>query len=94
VLAEYWTDRNAAGTNLETVYDTIIAARRPVIPFVSAGMVYRVHRGFHVQAFLRQDLRDAFPDGTVVTFNNSSAPLTVNLSHQPTRLGLGIMYIF
>jgi hypothetical protein len=94
VLAEYGTNRNLAGTDLEAIYDTIYAARRPIIPFVSAGLLYRVHRGFHIEGFLRQDMRDAFPSGTIVTFNSNSAPLTVNLSHQPTRLGLGIMYVF
>ncbi len=94
VLAEYGTNRNSAGTDLEAIYDTIYAARRPVIPFVSAGILYRLPRGFHIEGFLRQDMRDAFPSGTIVTFNSNSAPLTVNLSHQPTRLGLGFIYVF
>ena len=92
-LTEYNTQTYTSG-NLDAVYDTIVAARRPLIPFVSAGIRYRLHKGFHMQVFLRQDLRDAFPDDTIVTFGRGNNPLTVNLSHQPTRLGLDLMYIF
>ena len=93
-VAEYWTDRNAAGTNIEAVYDTIYAARKPLVPFVSGGVLFQALPKFHLQLSLAQDLVDAYHSETVVTFNNGNAPLTVNLSHMPTRLGLGIMYVF
>ena len=94
VVAEYHDQSSSKTSGQEAVWDTIEAARRPLIPFVSLGIRYQLHRGLHVQAFLRQDMYNAFPDNTVVTFGKDNEPLTVNLSHQPTRLGLNLMYVF
>jgi hypothetical protein len=92
-LAEYNKSGHPSYPNLDAISDTINAARRPLIPFVSVGLLYHLHRGLYAQLALRQDLLDAYPDNTTVTFGSRN-PLTVSLSHQPTRLGLGIFYLF
>lgn len=80
--------------NLTGAYEIINETRRPLIPFVSAGIQRKVSGGLHFQLSLRQDLRNAFPDNTVVTFTSGPDAMTVRLSHQPTRLGLGVFYLF
>jgi hypothetical protein len=79
---------------LDEAQQIIQETRRPLIPFVSVGMLYRAGERLNLQAALRQDMRNAFPDGTEVTIATSSAIETLRLSHQPTRLSISLYYLF
>ncbi len=93
-LAIYLNNASTSHVSLRPAFDVIEEARRPLVPFITGGVLFRVAKRLHLQLSLRQDLRDAFPDGTLVTFGRPPGQMTVTLSHQATRLGLGIMYLF
>lgn len=79
------------GNFLDELSDSLISARRSLIPFVTAGVGIKVHRRASITFRLRQDLQNSFYSGNEVTLYSSTGARTVKLSAQPTRLLIGFV---
>ncbi len=77
------------GNYLDNLADTIFSARRSLVPFVTAGFAFRVHRRSSLILRIGQDVQNVFYAANTVTLYSSTEARAVNLSSQATRLLIG-----